>query len=452
MSPKSLLNSAWLRYLPAPLRKRLEGRLGMQAVLANSGWLMADKVLRVILGVLVGAWVARFLGPGQFGELAYVLAFVAFFQAFSVLGLEGLTVRDIARDRARAGVVLGTVFRLRLGAACIGWLLACGLIWALLPGDTTTLLLVAIVAASMLFQTADVIDLWFQSQTQSRRTVLAKATAFLLSSGAKVALILAGAPLWAFAAVQLLDTSLAALFLALVYRGLPAHDAWKWNSAVAASLLKQSWPFMVSGLAVMTYMRIDQIMLRQLVGEHEVGIYSAALPFSQAFHFIPMMICASLLPMLSRLHADNRDLFYARLQRLFTVFAWSAIALVAALVLASNWLVTILLGTAYEQSARVLSLHAVTNIFIFLGVAQGQWILNERRSQVSLIKTLVGAAANILANLMLIPRYGAMGAALAAVIAQAIATVFSNLALAPQIFRMQMRAFFPIRIATRTAR
>lgn len=427
------------------------GRIGMQAVLANSGWLMAEKVLRMILGILVGAWVARFLGPEQFGELAYVLAFVAFSQAFSLLGLEGLTVRDIAKDRARAGAVLGTVFRLRLAAACVGWLLACGLIWALLPGDTTTLLLAAIVAAGMLFQTADVIDLWFQSQVQSRRTVLAKVAAFLLSSAAKVALILTGAPLWAFAAVQVLDTSLAALFLVRAYHRFPAHDAWKWNSALAANLLRQSWPFMLSGLAVITYMRIDQIMLRALASEHEVGIYSAALPFSQAFHFIPMTICSSLLPILSRTHADNRELFFARLQVLFTAFAWSAIALVIVLALASSWVVAILLGPAYEQTARVLSLHAVTNIFIFLGVAQGQWILNERRSQVSLIRTVVGAMANILANLILIPRHGAMGAALAAIIAQAMAAVFSNLILAPQIFRMQMRAFFPIRLVTRTA-
>lgn len=424
----------------------------LQAVLANSGWLMAERVLRMVLGVLVGAWVARYLGPAQYGELAYVLAFVAFFHAFSVLGLEGITVRDVAKDPVRAGSVLGTVFRLRLAAAAIGWLLACGLAWALRPGDAGTLLLVALVAAGVLLQTADVVDLWFQSQTQSRRSVLAKAAAFTISSLVRVALILSGAPLWAFAAVQSLETGLAALLLWRAYRAHPARGPWTWSPDTAASLLRQGWPFLLSGLAVVTYMRIDQIMLRELAGEREVGIYSAALPFSQAFHFVPTVICASLLPVLSRLHAENRELFFARLQQLFTAFAWSALALVAVLAVASEALVTLLLGAAYAESARVLSLHAVTNVFIFLGVAQGQWILNEQRSRLALLRTALGALANVLANLALIPRYGAAGAAMAAVIAQALAAVLSNSVLAPQIFRMQLRALFPLHYLRRAAR
>jgi O-antigen/teichoic acid export membrane protein len=410
---------------------------------------MADRALRMLLGILVGAWVARYLGPDQFGELAYVFAFVAFFQAFSLLGLDGLTVRDIAKDRAHSGVVLGTVFRLRLGAASLGWVTACGLIGLLRPGDTVALFLVAIVSAGMLFQTADVVDLWFQSQTQSRRTVLAKVAAYLIANGAKVALIVAEAPLWAFAAVQVLDTGLAALFLIWAYRRFPAHNYWSWDSAVARRLLEQCWPFILSGLAIMVYMRIDQIMLREMVGDRELGIYSAALPFSQAWYFIPMTICASLLPTMSQEHVANRTLFFLRLQKLFTLLAWLAIALAVGLALLSNWLVTTLLGAAYEATARVLSVHVVTNIFIFLGVAQGQWILNENRGRVSLAKTVIGATTSVAANLILIPRYGALGAAIAAVIAQAVSAVFSNWMFAPEIFSMQMRALFPIRHISR---
>jgi O-antigen/teichoic acid export membrane protein len=236
------------------------------------------------------------------------------------------------------------------------------------------------------------------------------------------------------------------------YRTHPAREAWRWSAEAARSLLRQSWPFLLSGLAVITYMRIDQIMLRELAGEREVGIYSAALPFSQAFHFVPTVICASLLPVLSRLYAENREQFFGRLQQLFTVFAWSAIALVVVLAAAAEGLVALLLGAAYAESARVLSLHAATNVFIFLGVAQGQWILNEQRSRLALLRTAVGALANVLANLALIPRYGAVGAALAAVLAQALAAVLSNSVLAPQIFRMQLRAFFPLHYLRRAAR
>jgi polysaccharide transporter, PST family len=217
------------------------------------------------------------------------------------------------------------------------------------------------------------------------------------------------------------------------------------------NLVRQSWPFALASVAVMIYMRVDQIMLREMAGERELGIYSAALPFSQALHFIPVVICASVLPTLARDHAEDRTLFFERLQKLFTVLAWVAIILVLGLILGADFLIATLLGPAYRESAPVLALHVVTNVFIFLGVAQGQWVLNERRPGVSLAKTLIGAAANVGANLILIPRHGALGAAMAAVLAQGVAAVLSNSILAPKIFVMQLSAIFPVRYLFRTA-
>jgi len=435
------MNAPWLRLIPAFLRARLEGRFNFQGVLVNTGWLMADRLLRMVVGLLVGAWVARYLGPEQYGELAYALAFIAFFQAFANLGLDGLVVRDIAQDRAKAAVILGTTFRVRLAATLLGWVAACGLMVVLRPGDATALLLVALIGAGMLFQPADTIDLWFQSQIQSRRTVVAKATAYLLANGAKVGLILAKAPLWAFAVAQLLETALAGVLLALAYRHFQADDNWRWDWPVARELLLRSWPLMLSGLSIIIYMRIDQIMLREMVGEKELGIYSAALPFSQAWHFLPMTICASVLPALSRLHAENTEQFYRRLQQLFSFLAWLAIAIVIGMVLIADWIVAGLLGSAYQESAGVLMVHVTTNVFIFLGVAQGQWILSENKTRVALIKTVLGAAVNIAVNLILIPRWGALGAAIAAVAGQALSVVLSNLLLAPRIFYMQLKSF-----------
>ncbi len=435
------MNAPWLRFVPAFLRAHLEGRFSFQAALANTGWLMADKVLRMVVGLLVGAWMARYLGPEQYGELAYALAFIAFFQAFANLGLDGLVVRDIARDRAEAAVILGTTFGVRLVAALLGWVAACGVLAVLRPGDTNALLLVAIIGAGMLFQPADIIDLWFQSQVQSRRTVVAKVTAFLIGNGAKVGLILANAPLWGFAVAQLLETALAGVLLALAYRHFQADNEWTWNWPVARELLLRSWPLVLSGLSVIIYMRIDQIMLREMVGEKELGIYSAALPFSQAWHFLPMTICASVLPALSRLHAENTEEFYRRLQQLFSVLVWLAIAIVIGMVLTADWIVAGLLGSSYQESARVLMVHVATNVFIFLGVVQAQWVLSENKTRVVLIQTVSGAAVNIGLNLILIPRWGAPGAAIAAVAAQALSAVLSNLVLAPRIFLMQLKGF-----------
>lgn len=111
---KDSSNPFWFRYTPEFIRSRLEGRFNLHAIIHNTGWLLGDKVLRLGMGLIVGAWVARYLGPSQYGELSYVLAFVAFFQVIAQLGFDGIAIRDMARDRESSPVILGTVFRLRL--------------------------------------------------------------------------------------------------------------------------------------------------------------------------------------------------------------------------------------------------------------------------------------------------------------------------------------------------
>ena len=193
---------AWIRFLPVSVRPYLAGRNNLHAAMHNSGWLLFDKLVRLMLGLLVGAWVARYLGPAQYGELAYALAYIAFFQTVSTLGLDSIVVRDLVIHPEREAQILGTAFTLRFACGIFSWLVAV-LGMAVISGwSDRSVLLVLLVGGSLVFQAADTVDLWFQSRSQSRRTVVAKLAAYLLSGGVKVALIVAEAPLAAFAAAR----------------------------------------------------------------------------------------------------------------------------------------------------------------------------------------------------------------------------------------------------------
>ena len=178
----------WLRYFPDFLRKRLAGRAQLHKAIHNSGWIFFDKILRAVLGLLVGAWVARYLGPGQFGELAYYIAFIALFQGITNLGLDGIAVREISHHELRAHVTLGTIYKLRVYAGIGCWLLAV-ISYGIIEGvNGSGIYIVGLVGATLVFQAADTVDLWFQCQSQSKRTVIAKALAYLLTSSIKVGL------------------------------------------------------------------------------------------------------------------------------------------------------------------------------------------------------------------------------------------------------------------------
>ena len=437
---------AWVSALPLRLREGLSGRHGLHAILANSGWLMLDRMLRLLLALIVGAWVARHLGPARYGQLAYVVALLAFFNAFANLGLDGIVVRDLAQDGRAAPSILGTTLYLRLVAGLGCWAFAVGLTTILRRGDTEALTMIGILGAGMVLQSSDVVDLWFQSQTRSRLTVLCRAVAYCSASLVKVGLILADAPLWMFALALLGDTLLASVALIYAYRKSSAADRWQWNSVLARQLLLEGWPFMLAGLSVVIYMRIDQLLLLELSDEHQLGLYSAILPFSQVWHMIPMTVCSSVFPRLSTLRRDDPVQYTRRLQQLFTAMAWSGLIVSMVTGLFAPWLVGTLLGPGFAEAAGVLRWHAFTNIFAFLGVAQSVTIINDRKSHISLVKTLSGAATSVAMNYFLVPHWGAIGSAWAAVGSYFVAAIITNIFVAPVAFSMQLTAIWPFHV------
>ena len=435
-------NPFWLRYTPTFIRRRLEGRTNLHSIIHNTGWLLGDKALRLGFGLLVGAWVARYLGPSQFGELSYVLAFVAFFQVISQLGLDSIAIRDMARDREASPAILGTVFRLRIITGILCWIAAIGSMALFRPGDLNALILTAVVSGSLVFQAADTVDLWFQSQTQSKRTVLAKTLTYVLNSLFKIGLILLKAPLLYFAIAGLIEFALAALALSFSYRMFPAPFKWQWELEWAKRLLKESWPYMLSGLAIIIYIRIDQIMLREMIGLHELGVFSAALPLSTTWYFIPMIISQSIGPTIAKLKNTDIEVYNKSINRLFSVMWLVTLPLSILIAILSGPIVIFFYGKEYLASAGVLAIHVFANIPVALGVVHSIWIVNERKNTLSLTKAVIGAISNIILNLLLIPKHGAIGAAYATVLSTALSGVISNSILDPIIFKRQMLSLF----------
>ena len=430
--------SFWIACLPKVLQERLRGRHNLLAILHNSGWLFLDKLLRLGIGLIVGAWVARYLGPAQYGDLAYAIAYVALFQAIANLGLDGIVVRDISQNSEQANTVLGTVFVMRLGAGVLCWISAVGVMAWLNGLHDRSVMLTALAGGVLIFQFADTVDLWFQSQSQSRRTVLAKVASYIISNGVKVALILKGAPLVAFAAVMAAEGLIAAAGLFVAYKRFPCAKRWRQTVVIAKRLLTESWPFIISGVSIMIYMRIDQIMIKELLGAQQLGIYAAVLPMATLWQVIPVTLSASLAPFIARKKAESEVAYWKALQKIFKIYSligWLACIPTVAL---ASWAVSLLFGPQYQEGASVLSIYVFTNLFINMGVAQGLWMLNERRPIISLVNTVVGAAVCVAGNMLLIPKFGIIGAAAVAVIAQFFSTVLTNLIFSRRIFFLQI--------------
>jgi PST family polysaccharide transporter len=313
------------------------------------------------------------------------------------------------------------------------------------PHDKQALLLVCILSLTLFFQAFDTIDSFFKSQVLSKVTVWAKNSAFLVFAAIRISLIYAKAPLWAFAAAVSGEIALGAAGLILGYHLTGGSMlSWRASRKRAAHLLQQSWPIIFSSMAIMVYMRLDMVMLKMMQGDFAVGLYSAATRVSEVWYFIPLAIVSSVSPAIMRAK-NNPELFYGRLRKLFSFMTLSACVIGSIVALASHTIIRLLYSNGYSGAAPVLAVHVWASVFVFLGVAQSPWDIATNSLKLSLYRTIAGAVINVALNLVLIPRFAAMGAAIATVLAYAVSAVFANAlsARTRPIFFMQMRSFLP---------
>lgn len=426
--------------------KSLRNHQGFMKYFKNTSWLFGEKILRMIVGLFVGIWVARYLGPEQFGLFSYAQSFVGLFTAIATLGLDGIVVRELVKDESRRDELMATAFWLKLmGALVVLLILAVAVNFT--SNDMHTNVLVFIIASATVLQSFNVVDMYFQSKVMGKYIVYANVINLLLSSIVKIILILNEAPLIAFAWVILFDSFvLACGFIYFYIRNRHCEQsetihkntvilnkakqsilALTFNKSTAVALLKDSWPLILSGIVVSIYMKIDQVMIMEMMDAEAVGQYAAAVRISEAWYFIPMVIASSLFPAIINAKRQSEELYYARLQKLYDLMVWMAIAIALPMTFLSDWLVNLLYGEQYNQSGSVLMIHIWTGVFVFLGVASGKWFIAENLQMLSFWRTFYGMTINVILNFLLIPKYGVQGAAIATLVSQVVATYLSDL-------------------------
>ena len=411
------MNAAWTTYLPAFLRRRLEGRHSFQQVISNTGWMLGDRVIRMGVGLLVGVWLARYLGPSLYGEFSYAFAFASLFAPVAVLGLDEIVIRKLVRDPSQRDEVLGTVFFLMLLGGVAVLALATATIFLVRPDDMLTHWLVAIITGGTVFQAFMAVEFWFESQLQWKFTVYAKNAAFLLISIIKIVLILSKASLIAFAWAGLAEIVIGSLGLVIAYQAKGFMiTTWRFSRTMAGTLLKDSWPVIFSVFLTMVYLKIDQVMLGTMAGNEELGLYSAAVRLTEAWNFIPIAVCSSVFPAIALAETNDEDLFNKHMQKLYNLMALTAYCIAIPVMLLSNVIVDLLFSSAYAKTGSLLSVLIWTVLFTNLSAARNVFMVSKNWLRINLVSTLLGCILNILLNYLLIPVYGAKGAIIASLI------------------------------------
>ena len=402
--------------LPGPLRAlrgQISGRPGAQ----NFFWLIADRGVRLLVALLVGTWSARYLGVANYGLLNYCAALVAIFAAAAPLGMDGLVVREIIRDGAASGCWLGTAIGFRCAAAviCATCCIAAGAL--LRPAEKLPFAIVLVLAIGVIGQSLESGELLFQARVQMRSLIVPRLGLLLAMSAIKVGLILGGLSVFYFALLTALEQSLSGLMTLVLARralnrGTRLHFEWRRG----LGLLQESWPLLVAGFAVIVYIRVGQIMLGNFLGDAALGIYSAGTRVPEMATFLPMVLASSMLPGMVSSQAQGPEAYKLALLRYFRINVLLAYSVCLPLSLGAPWIIQVLFHKSYAQAAPIMAVYAWGLVSVFLGVARSQHLLNERMTRHSLVFSLIGLAMTLTLNLLLIPRLGVMGAAVATVV------------------------------------
>jgi PST family polysaccharide transporter len=381
------------------------------------GWLFVDNIMRLGGGFLMSVWIARYLGPAQFGMLNYAIVFVALIGAAAGLGLKDIVVRNIVCEPESTNSILGAAFILQL----IGGILAAALVAAtitwLRPEDVMVKTMVSILGASLLFKCREVIKYWFESQLQSRYTVLVENCVFIIIVLIKVAMILNHAPLMAFIWIVLVEAMLSSAGLFYIYVNRQKNIfSWSFSMHRAKALLKDSWPLIFMTVMLGVYTKIDILMVEHFLGWEDTGVYSAAVKISESWYFSAVIITNSLYPNLISSHQVDNELFMKRIYFFYNVMFWFPTTISVLLYFLSDYLIILFYGNHFRPAIEVFQLYLWSSVLVFVITASSRWFLIKNRAFSLLLRSIFGAFLNVMLNYLFLHWYGLIGAAWATLV------------------------------------
>lgn len=413
----------------------------------NSGWLMLDYGTRMLVGLFIGIWVTRYLGPADYGKLNYVVALISLFAPLYMLGLDTTVPKELIIREQHKEETLGSAFFLKLTGGFLIFILALAIAFTLHPDDKVVLILAGFIGLSYIFKSFEALDIWFLNKLSSKYTVIARNSGLLVSGILRIIFILGGFSIIFFGLVVTVEAFIIAVvslfifikteFLSVEFRKI------KFVFKEMFNLLKKSWLFALIGFFNLALMNIDKIMIENMLDSYELGLYSVATSICVSFSLLGYSITKSVYPVLIKFKEERPfEEYAADFQKLFNYLALLAYGIILCVLISANVVVPLLWGKSFAFSALILCVQIFSILFLFVGYCGWCHMFAMNLNKFFVFAFIAGIFSNISLNYILIREIGVIGAAYAVVVSFFIVYVLSGLFYdkTRQIFKMQLKA------------
>lgn len=410
-------------------------------IISNVFWALVGKLAGLVSALLVGVFVARYLGPTQYGVMNYAISFVTLFLVIATFGFENIEIREEAKANEQKDTILGTVFTLRLLLSLITIILI-SIVAYINESDLYTFGIIMVYAITVMLTPFDVIRNYFTSLVQNESIVKVGILRLVLSGIIKGVLLLVHASLIWFVISLVFDACVLAQGYCYVYKKkIGSMRSWQFDKSWACYLLRQSFPLLLSGLAATIFLQIDQIMIGNMIDKTSVGYFSVASKFVELLLYVPTILIQTVCPILVKERKNNMELYREKSQVFMNVTVWSCVLCAIFTSLCSRYIVLWTFGLKYAASIAILQILSFKIIGVALNIVSGQLLIVDEKQKYFVVRSLSGCIVCVVLNFLVISRYGVDGVAVVAIITQFVAGFLIHIFIPTYryVFFMQMR-------------
>lgn len=415
------------------------GESGFQKYFQNTAWMFFARIFTLGVSFLTTLYVARILGPKNFGELDYALAITGIVGIFGSWGIDGVLNRELIKHPEQHNTLVGTasVLRLILGLSAT----AIVIIFALVSNiDPISKILITLLSLTFTLNTLTILQQTFLARAESKYPSIISAVVTLITNTIKVTLIMSGKGVIYLAMTLVLESVLSGIFYFIAYTHSQQNklSEWKFSHTVASLLLKTGTAVAFLSILSMIYSRIDQIMIRNMIDATAVGLYGAGVRLVDVWGFIPTILGASLYPAVLNARKVSEDLYHKRLRKLFLLYSIPAILIAIFVSLGAKPLMLLIYGNEFVAGFHALQIYIWSLPGTFIGFYIMNILFTDDHRKILVFTTALPALINVLLNFAWIPQNGIIGAAWATTIS------YSLIPFVPLLFKSTRTTLYRI--------
>jgi PST family polysaccharide transporter len=387
----------------------------LHKIFQTSGWLLADKVARLLFGLITMAIIARHIGPEAFGIWNFAIALTTIAGGLAILGLDRVVVKELVSYPHKQDIILATTLVLRISAGVLSCLICIAVVG--FTKSSVYLVCTVITGFNMVLQSFDVFDYFYQANNQVQKVIIPKVSVFVLFCAIKLLFIVFNGTLLTFVWLSFIELLITYIIILVFYLGKKQVNLFAaFSKKEASRLMIHSWPLMFMGILVLLYMKSDQLLLDIFGNPSQLGEYAAAARISELWYAIPTVIATALLPGLVQKKQTDIQAYWNTMGKWLRFSFWVSSMIAAGMSFMAGKLTAILYGARYPHSGMILVIHIWANIPVFLSVAIMQYQIVEGAYKTNLYACLLGLVINVIINILLIPSMGGVGAAISTVV------------------------------------